>query len=94
MKYNFEQLLKYLCFIILGYFIAMIFSRMCSCGGNGFNIGAVEDCSLISIYNCGGNNPAYHCKWDNESQLCMENIFEEDIDGAIQLFEEHIDGAI
>jgi len=43
MKYDLEEILKCLCFVILGYFVAMIFSRMCSCGNgykNGFRVGA------------------------------------------------------
>jgi len=42
MKYDPEEILKYLCFVILGYFVAMMFSRMCSCGNgyrNGFRVG-------------------------------------------------------
>ena len=38
-----EEILKCLCFVILGYFVAMIFSRMCSCGNgykNGFSVDA------------------------------------------------------
>jgi len=38
MKINSEEILKCACFVILGYFVAMIFSRMCSCN-SGFRVG-------------------------------------------------------
>ena len=38
MRLDIEEILKYACFVILGYFIAMIFTRMCSCG-NRFRVG-------------------------------------------------------
>ena len=43
MRLDVEEILKCLCFVILGYFVAMIFGKMCSCGNgykNGFNVGA------------------------------------------------------
>ena len=45
MKYDPEEILKCLCFVILGYFVAMMFSRMCSCGNgyrNGFRVGGEQ----------------------------------------------------
>ena len=42
MKLDSEEILKCLCFVILGYFIAMMFSRMCSCG-NRFRVGGEVD---------------------------------------------------
>ena len=44
MKLDSEEILKCLCFVILGYFIAMMFSRMCSCG-NGFRVGGQVGCN-------------------------------------------------
>jgi hypothetical protein len=44
MKLDSEEILKCLCFVILGYFIAMMFSRMCSCG-NRFRVGGQEGCN-------------------------------------------------
>jgi len=45
MKYDLEEILKCLCFVILGYFIAMIFSRMCSTrSSNGFSVGGQVIC--------------------------------------------------
>jgi len=53
MKYDLEEILKCLCFVILGYFVAMIFSRMCSCGNgykNGFRVAAAVDGLQCSAY--------------------------------------------
>ena len=44
-KFNSEEILKCLCFVILGYFVVMIFDRMCSCN-NKFSIGSpIEGCN-------------------------------------------------
>ena len=60
MKLDSEEILKCLCFVILGYFIAMMFSRMCSCG-NGFRVGGMEECADINASNqC---NSEENCKW-------------------------------
>lgn len=47
-KVNTEKLLIYLILIIIGYFIAKMFSGMCSCG-NGFSVGAALDCDTVTI---------------------------------------------
>ena len=59
---NGEEILTCLILVAIGYFIAMMFSRMCSCG-NGFRIGAGESpsCMLRSDQNlCEESNK---CKW-------------------------------
>jgi len=42
-----EEILTCLIFIVIGYLIAMIFSRMCSCG-NGFSVGGQIDCAQFT----------------------------------------------
>ena len=61
MKLDSEEILKCLCFVILGYFIAMMFSRMCSCG-NGFRVGGQDGCNTeINQLDCGDN--LNNCEW-------------------------------
>ena len=61
MKLDSEEILKCLCFVILGYFIAMMFSRMCSCG-NGFRVGGQDGCNTeINQLDCGDNQN--NCEW-------------------------------
>jgi len=42
-----EEILTCLIFIVIGYLIAMIFSRMCNCG-NGFSVGGQIDCGQFT----------------------------------------------
>ena len=85
MKYDLEEILKCLCFVILGYFVAMIFSRMCSCGNgykNGFRVGAaVADGLPCSAYTgeqdqCGSqtkDNGGQRCEMGCPvAKVCME----------------------
>ena len=61
MKLDSEEILKCLCFVILGYFIAMMFSRMCSCG-NGFRVGGQEGCNTeLNQISCTDNEN--NCEW-------------------------------
>ena len=60
MKLDSEEILKCLCFVILGYFIAMMFSRMCSCG-NGFRVGGAERCQSLPRQDC---IDAENCNWN------------------------------
>ena len=60
MKLDSEEILKCLCFVILGYFIAMMFSRMCSCG-NGFRVGGAERCATSTSKGDCRNDSA--CYW-------------------------------
>ena len=93
MKYDLEEILKCLCFVILGYFVAMIFSRMCSCN-NGFSVGAVfpdNHCYKLQPANestCNSQRGPHHqhCKWAKaplgEDDRCCEasdNSFERQI---------------
>ena len=62
MKLDSEEILKCLCFVILGYFIAMMFSRMCSCG-NGFRVGGQDGCNTeLNQVDCITNN-LNNCEW-------------------------------
>jgi len=94
MKYDLEEILKCLCFVIFGYFVAMIFSRMCSCGNkNGFSVGAPSfpdnHCyGLMDEDTCNDQHAQHwqHCKWAkaplDEKDRCCEasnNSFERDI---------------
>ena len=60
MKLDSEEILKCLCFVILGYFIAMMFSRMCSCG-NGFRVGGAERCQSLHRQDC---IDIENCNWN------------------------------
>jgi len=72
MKLDPEEILKYLCFVILGYFVAMMFSRMCSCGNgyrNGFRVGGVTtSCSTYNEEQC---NNTIRCKWTKNNK-CIQ----------------------
>ena len=46
-KLKSEEILTYLLLIIIGYFIAKMFSRMCSCG-NGFSVGG-QTCDMDGL---------------------------------------------
>ena len=53
------ELLTYLILIIIGYFIAKMLSRMCSCG-NSFSVGAVDVlCDAFSDKDCKCDPPNY-----------------------------------
>jgi len=82
MKYDLEEILKCLCFVILGYFVAMIFGRMCSCN-NGFSVGAPSfpdnHCyGLTDKEMCNSMHKLHHqhCKWAinplEEGDRCCE----------------------
>ena len=68
-----EEILKCLCFVILGYFVAMIFSRMCSRGNgykNGFSIGGDQFCDdpNHACNSCKNQRFCHHdntCEWKN-----------------------------
>ena len=92
MKLDSEEILKCLCFVILGYFIAMMFSRMCSCE-NGFRVGGREKCASINEREECNNED--NCRWfsarqgmcqgygpDNENNNCQtldrENCTDQD----------------
>ena len=62
MKLDSEEILKCLCFVILGYFIAMMFSRMCSCG-NGFSVGGQVQgqVNCNAPHNQNVNNKHFRC---------------------------------
>ena len=72
---NSQEILICLIFIIIGYFVAMIFTRMCSCN-NGFSVGVTVACPLKCInnknkHNCescieGEGDNFAQCKWDDE----------------------------
>ncbi len=63
MKLDSEEILKCLCFVILGYFIAMMFSRMCSCG-NRFRVGSkAPGCNIRNDQNTCENESPKECKW-------------------------------
>ena len=64
-----EEILTCLIFIAIGYLIAMIFSRMCSCG-NGFSVGR-EECDAHD--NQDVDNCPNKCVWIDEINTgCME----------------------
>ena len=71
MKIDMDEILTGLMFVVLGYFIAMIFHRMCSCNGNGFSVSAALDPNHCydSDFNTEAlcNDNQGHCKWISAS---------------------------
>ena len=67
-----EEILKCICFVILGYFIALIFNRMCSCRNiNGFNVGGVVQCETCNDQgNCDNGLDCRRTDSDNLNTIC------------------------
>ena len=62
---NSEEILTYLMLIVIGYFIAKMFSR---CSGNGFSVGCkrVKACATLCINNDSDNcESCPECAWDD-----------------------------
>ena len=62
-KFDMEEIFKCFIFIVIGYFIAMLLSRMCSCN-NGFSVGSPK----ITCKSTCKKNDADSCEQCTESQ--------------------------
>jgi len=84
---NSPEILTCLIFIIIGYFVAMIFTRMCSCN-NGFRVGAVAAVKACA-YKCHNNiknncegctegtgENIVECLWSEDLGLCYNDSVE------------------
>ena len=75
-KVNTEELLTYLILIIIGYFIAKMFSGMCSCR-NGFSVGGIptkprvtpRQCEVVFEEQCGKARNCMICAGLNQQHL-------------------------
>ena len=65
--YSVEECLTFFMLVVVGYFIAKLFSQKC----NGFSVGAQTTCDGISHSKCEKLHPR-RCKWDYDKNKCTD----------------------
>lgn len=63
-----EEILTYLCLIVVGYFLAKMFSLRC----DGFSVGGQPECRIYNNNMNACNNSTMGCAYQNNSQQCVE----------------------